>query len=368
MTRDSSPEISPERWVGLDDEIGRMLAQSNREFEAPRGEPEAYRRLSARLSQRDTPRRAFAWAAALTTAAATAAAAGLWLRAESSAVALVAPEQFVPARARPGAPALPREPQIVLPGRPAQPTADADQGTQHAPPTRPATPRAAAREAPVAPRVDPKPAPVAPGAVSHDPLLADLPEEDSPDCMQLARGGRSREAVTCFLELSERGGLGAERALYEVARLRLNVLADAPGALSALEEHRRRFRGGALAAEVDMFYLELLSRLGRHRDALAESSRMLASRSGQERAAELHMMRGGMYRRELADLAAAEREYAEVVRRGGASVSEALYFQALCLEQLGQRERAQALYTQYLAQPRRPREEEVRRRLAALSP
>ena len=79
------------------------------------------------------------------------------------------------------------------------------------------------------------------------------------------------------MKRAEGSGLGAEMALYEVARLRRDVLADAAGALRALAEYRTRFPAGSLRREADMSQLELLVQLGRTDEALIELGRAEAS-------------------------------------------------------------------------------------------
>jgi hypothetical protein len=189
----------------------------------------------------------------------------------------------------------------------------------------------------------------------------------APDCLSLARRGQTRDAEACFLKRAEGSGLGAEMALYEVARLRRDVLADAPGALAALAEYRARFPAGSLRREADMSQLELLLQLGRSDEALKQSDELLSSSSSGERAAELHLLRGHILRKAQSRFADAEHEY-QLAESAGARGGEVSYFRALCLEALGRAPEAVALLSQYLEQPQRPYAEDARRRLQRLSP
>jgi tetratricopeptide (TPR) repeat protein len=92
----------------------------------------------------------------------------------------------------------------------------------------------------------------------------------------------------------------------------------------------------------------------------------LASSASGERAAELHLLRGHILRKQ-SRFAAAAREYelAEGARsRGG----EATYFRALCLEALGRASEAAAMFAKYLEQPQRPYAEDARHRMERLKP
>jgi hypothetical protein len=162
-------------------------------------------------------------------------------------------------------------------------------------------------------------------------------------------------------------GLGAEMALYEVARLRRDVLADADGALRALAEYRTRFPAGSLRREADISQLELLLQLGRTDAALKQSDQLLSSSASGERAAELHLLRGHILRKAQSRFAEAAHEY-ELAATSGARSGEATYFRALCLEALGRGPEAAALFVRYLELPQRPYAEDARRRLKGLVP
>jgi tetratricopeptide (TPR) repeat protein len=188
----------------------------------------------------------------------------------------------------------------------------------------------------------------------------------APDCLSLARRGQTRDAEACFLKRAEGSGLAAEMALYEVARLRRDVLGDAAGALRVLGEYRTRFPSGSLRREADMSQLELLVQLGRTDEALKQSDELLSSSASGERAAELRLLRGHILRKTRSFAAAVhEYELAEHARPGRGDVT---YFRALCLEALGRGPEAAASFRQYLEQPQRSYAEDARRRLEKLEP
>jgi tetratricopeptide (TPR) repeat protein len=191
------------------------------------------------------------------------------------------------------------------------------------------------------------------GAVpaASDDAAARPRETAGPDCLALARGGLARRAVDCFARIAEGTGLSAEMALYEMARLRRDVLGDAAGAAAALEQYRRQFPRGSLRTEVDVSLLELLPRLGRAGEALADSERLLATAAGRERALELRLLRGNIYRELLRDFGRAEVEYAPAAADRGATGDEASFQRAVCLQALGRVAEARAAFRRYAERP-----------------
>jgi hypothetical protein len=186
------------------------------------------------------------------------------------------------------------------------------------------------------------------------------------DCLDMARRGDPRAAEVCFSQRASGIGLTAEMALYEMARLRRDVMRDAGGALAALDDYRQRFPLGSLRSEVDLSRIELLSQLGHSRDALRESEALLKSPSGQERAGELRLLRGNVFLRDLGDAESAAREYAQAETFGGAIGAEATRLRGRSLEALGDEKGAITAYEHYLAGRDQPRRTEVTRRLQAL--
>jgi tetratricopeptide (TPR) repeat protein len=189
------------------------------------------------------------------------------------------------------------------------------------------------------------------------------------DCLDMARQGEPRAAEQCFGQRASGAGLSAEMALYEMARLRRDVLRDGAGALSALDDYRQRFPQGSLRHEVDITRVELLSDLGQGRQALRESEALLASATGRERAAELHMLRGNIFRRELSDWKTAADEYAQAETFGGTAGAEATRLRGVSLEALGDAKGALAAYRRYLdlGGAEKSRKAEVNRRIEALT-
>ena len=186
------------------------------------------------------------------------------------------------------------------------------------------------------------------------------------NCLALARERRARDAEHCFEARASGSGLGAEMALFELSRLRSDVLNDPPGALAALKEYRSRFPGGSLRAEANLSYVHLLSRLGRHGEVITEIGKLLQTATGRERSHELRMLRANTLRTQLRDFASAEREYAALETSGGKLSLEATYYRGVCLQAMGSLGPAAAAYRRYLDVPGRPREVEARRRLGEL--
>jgi hypothetical protein len=180
----------------------------------------------------------------------------------------------------------------------------------------------------------PAPSPVRGGPASVLPAAPGLD-----DCRSSAR---SADALDCYRRLAARDGLAAEVALYEAAALCRDRLGDAERSLALLREHRARFPAGALAPEVSVSIVEILPRLGQHRQALAESTALLAAEPDGANAAELHLLRGTAYREGLGDCARAEAEYALAAR--GRTAPAASFWRGVCLEQLGRFDEAAAAY------------------------
>jgi hypothetical protein len=110
------------------------------------------------------------------------------------------------------------------------------------------------------------------------------------DCTVLVKAQAFAPAAACYARQAEGSGLAAELALFELSRLRVSALSDAPGAVRALEEHQRRFPAGALSQQVQLAMVRTLSAAGRHADALRALEPLIA-RGGPKRA-ELEQLRG----------------------------------------------------------------------------
>ena len=188
-----------------------------------------------------------------------------------------------------------------------------------------------------------------------------------PDCVVLAREGRTREAILCYEKQAEKSGMSGELAMYEIARLKRDVLSDFAGALDALRSYEARFPRGTLRGEVEVSILGLLQKLGRSDEALSESQRLLQTAWGQERAPAIRLLRGNIFRQSLHDCARAEPEYATLSDDPSASGDEAQFWRADCLERTGRRDLAARTYEAYLRRPHPRRGAEAKARLLALS-
>lgn len=185
-------------------------------------------------------------------------------------------------------------------------------------------------------------------------------------CQGLLREGKSKEAERCYLDIAAGSGLSAEMALYEVARLRRDVLSNPSAALSTLDEYELRFASGTLAPEAKMAKIDLLARLGRGDEALRASDALLANPIGQARVVELRLLRGNLLR-DKRDCAAAEREYRLIEARPGPRGDQAQFARAACLEALGQTEAAIAAYRRYLERPGAMQAARAQQRLSEIS-
>lgn len=229
----------------------------------------------------------------------------------------------------------------------------------------PSTPPALA-PAPPQDKTPPTPsalAPAPPTPVSALPPAAAWPR----DCGGLA-GRQPQEAMGCYQRQAAQGGLAGEAAQYEVARLWRDAFRDPARALAAFREQRSRFPRGVLAIEADLSIIELLPRLDRHAEALAESERFLKEHPGGERRGEIHLLRGNIYREVQRDFDRAEREYAQGASARGRSGDESRFLRAVCLEALGRTQEARQAYETYLSQPQAPHAVDAKKRLLRLAP
>jgi hypothetical protein len=187
-------------------------------------------------------------------------------------------------------------------------------------------------------------------------------------CAMLAdEAATAREAVACYQEQTRGDGVAAETALYEIARLRRDTLGDAEGALAALRESRQRFPRGMLRHEVDLSIVELLPKLNRHGEAIEEIGRLLAEGHSEARAAELHVLRGNIYREVLEDFVRAERDYAAAESERAPTVGDATFLRGVCLQALGRAEPARAAFQRYIASGTARFVDEAKRRLERLN-
>jgi FecR protein len=236
--------------------------------------------------------------------------------------------------------------------------------------TRPAPRASAAVPAPASAATPPVPADGAALAAAPAPASAEpAPGTSRGACAEFAMSTATmRDAVACYLAEMERGGIATETALYEVARLRRDELDDPAGALEALELYRARFPRGMLRPEVDLSIIDLLAKLNRHHDALAEIGRVLREDPGRARAAELLLRRANIYRGVLGDCGRAEHDYAVVEQLRAPAVDDASFFRGACLQSLGRADEARVELRRYLdAADPRAFGDEARRRLDRLA-
>ncbi|HWZ91664.1 MAG TPA: hypothetical protein VNW92_22535, partial [Polyangiaceae bacterium] len=219
-----------------------------------------------------------------------------------------------------------------------------------------------------APRVTPPPPANATSEVGSGPAPAAPSEPAAPaaDCLGFARSGDAPKAEHCFEDQAAGQNLSAEVALYELARLRRDMLGKPAAALSALDDYARRFPHGYLSGEVLFSRLELLVKLGRSAEVLRASDELLASPSGKERALEIHFLRGNVYAHALGDPASAAREYAQAAAAPGRVGDDAAYLAAVNLQSAGDSAGASAAFERYLTRAGARHSAEAQARLDAL--
>jgi tetratricopeptide (TPR) repeat protein len=365
MKRNVVPEQDPPTLIEVGHSYAEVLARGNREYATPTTETAHFCRSHATSPD---PRRGPRLVLTVTLAAAALVtlAFGLTARRESTSndtihAELQAEPSSVPAPRTLEAAIVDDASALALGGSSnAEPRRQREAPDSR--PTRshmPSTPDAESDARPQAVTRKPRPS---------DPRPAQADSVPRPDCRDHARGGEPHKAESCYLERAKGSGLDAETAFLEVARLRRDVLDDPAGALNALENYRERFPSGALRHEADIAHAVLLARLGRSSEALAETERLLESPQGRERAFELRLLRGNIYRKGLGNTALAAREYATAENLERAN-SEATYLLGSCLDELGDAEGAKAAYRRYLEDaPAGKRATDVQKRLQRLLP
>lgn len=185
-------------------------------------------------------------------------------------------------------------------------------------------------------------------------------------CRNYVREGKPRVAQDCYLDAATGKGLSAEMALYEVARLRRDVLSNPSGSLAALDEYEARYPTGTFGPEVRIARVELLSRLGRYDEALKASGQELATPLGRSREPELRLLRGNLMRDQKHDCTAAIAEYGQIESDPGPRGDQALFAKAGCLRRLGSKSEAIDAYNRYLQRPRPTQAERARQYIEEL--
>jgi ferric-dicitrate binding protein FerR (iron transport regulator) len=192
-------------------------------------------------------------------------------------------------------------------------------------------------------------------------------QEQTQDLTPPAPPQQRRPRAIAARQASPGHGPDSDVAAYEAARLWMGAAGDLERARIGFESYRTRFPHGALRVEAALSLVEILPRLGRHREALAETDRLLADPEAQPRYPEIHLVRGNIYRLALGDRNAAAAEYRAAAAGSGATADEAAYLHTVCLEELGRRLEARNALDLYLARPDARRTNEALRRRNALS-
>jgi hypothetical protein len=201
---------------------------------------------------------------------------------------------------------------------------------------------------------------------SENPKVQTTTTESFANCRVLSRNGKARQAEQCYVAVAEGNGLSAEMALYEVARLRRDVLSDPSSSLAALDAYEARFASGTLAPEIRMARIDLLARLGRVDDALHASSQLLDSARGRARSVELRLLRGNLLRDKKHDCSGAIVEYRQIEAASEPRGDQAQFALARCLEQLGRNAEAIQTYNRYLQRSNPQQADKAREKLQEL--
>ena len=187
------------------------------------------------------------------------------------------------------------------------------------------------------------------------------------DCTRFAADKQMHERLLCYREQTRGRGPDGERAQYELACTLRDGPGDLTAALAAFELQRSRFPRGDLRVEADRAIIELLPRLGRHAEALAETQMFLDEHPDAEYRAEIRLIRGDIYRAIYRDPMSAEREYDEGVEADGRTGDDSRFLRALCLEALGRMDEAFLAYKEYLAQAGTAHAREAKRRMESFA-
>jgi tetratricopeptide (TPR) repeat protein len=147
----------------------------------------------------------------------------------------------------------------------------------------------------------------------------------------LSRRGRHAEAIVLYEKLASGTGSWAESALYEVGRLRLRHLGDAPGSLRAFAEYRARYPSGALMHEVALSAIEAQLAKPDSEAALREIDLFLSAFPASERVPDVRILRATLLR-DRGDCVGALGDYLLLVKAGKHD-DDALYFAAYCEQQ-----------------------------------
>ena len=161
----------------------------------------------------------------------------------------------------------------------------------------------------------------------------------------LAQKARYAEAVQIYEGLAAGTSGWAEPALYEVGRVNLRAK-KLSAAAAALADYRTRYPKGSLAHEVALSSIEVQLKLGAGAAALSAMDDFLARFPSSERWGDVRFLRATV-RRDRGDCAGAAADYQELLN-DPIHADDALYFAAVCQQQLGEELAARRHLTEYL--------------------
>lgn len=161
----------------------------------------------------------------------------------------------------------------------------------------------------------------------------------------LAHKARYAEAVQIYEGLAGGTSGWAEPALYEVGRVNLRAKKFSAAA-TALADYRARYPKGSLAHEVALSSIEVQLKLGAGAAALAAMDDFLARFPASERHGDVRFLRATV-RRDRGDCAGAAADYLALLD-DPVHGDDALYFAAVCEQQLGEELAARRHLTEYL--------------------
>jgi ferric-dicitrate binding protein FerR (iron transport regulator) len=175
---------------------------------------------------------------------------------------------------------------------------------------------------------------------------ADRPELGGPPSTGASAAGAPAATVAPDPEAPASADLAEQIAAYRLGLSR-RTAGDAPGAIAAWLEVRRRWPRGALAREVDLGILE--ARLqGGSAQALAEATRFLRVHPGSEQRGEVLAIRAQLLHQTARHAEALADYDAALAARPARRRQEAVFGRASCLHALARMDEARTAYRQYL--------------------
>jgi len=159
---------------------------------------------------------------------------------------------------------------------------------------------------------------------------------------ELLARGQPAEAAALFSTVARGRSSRAELSLYELGRTELRYLRDPAAARSAFSTYVERYPNGLLLQEVELSLIESELAGSDFAAARASMDRFLSRHPGSERRDEVMLLRANLDR-DRGDCAAALERYRTLARGAGATAEDAVYFAAVCAQQLGRTEEARSL-------------------------